>query len=72
MRETKKLAESIALNKSAESVKATIIAVNEGMATTLEKGLEIEAEQWAQLFETENMVEGVNAFMEKRKPDFKD
>ena len=72
MDETKKLAESIALNKSAESVKATIIAVNEGMATTLEKGLEIEAEQWAQLFETENMVEGVNAFMEKRKPDFKD
>ena len=71
MDETKKLAESIALNKSAESVKATIIAVNEGMATSLEKGLEIEAEQWAQLFETENMVEGVNAFMEKRKPDFK-
>ena len=42
------------------------------MATTLEKGLEIESEQWAQLFKTENMIEGVNAFMEKRKPTFKD
>lgn len=72
MDETKKLAESIALNKSPESIKATITAVNEGMATTLEKGLEIESEQWAQLFKTENMIEGVNAFIEKRKPTFKD
>nr|ACY02892.1 predicted CoA hydratase [Psychrobacter sp. J466] len=71
MEETKKFAESIALNKSTESVKATLIAINQGIETTLDKGLEIEAEQWAQLFETKNMIEGVNAFMEKRKPSFK-
>lgn len=71
MNETKKLAESIALNKSSQSIKATLTAVNEGMATTLEEGLKIESEQWAQLFTTEDMMEGVNAFIEKRKPVFK-
>ena len=72
MSEAKKLAESIISNKSTLSIKATITAVNEGIKGTLEQGLEIEAEQWAQLFETEDMVEGVNAFMEKRKANFKE
>jgi len=71
MDEAKKLAESIVLNKSSQSIKAAITAVNEGFATTLAEGLEIEAEQWAKLFTTEDMVEGVNAFIEKRKPVFK-
>ncbi|TQR15672.1 enoyl-CoA hydratase [Psychrobacillus soli] len=70
MDEAKKLAESI-VNKSSQSIKATITAVNEGLETTLVEGLEIEAVQWAQLFSTEDMVEGVNAFIEKRKPVFK-
>ena len=70
MEEATKLAEAI-INKSSQSIEATLISVNEGMATTFEDGLNIEAEQWAQLFETEDMVEGVNAFMEKRKPVFK-
>ncbi|PIC64582.1 enoyl-CoA hydratase [Sporosarcina sp. P13] len=69
--EAKKLAESIVLNKSTQSIQAAITAVNEGTKTTLDEGLKIEAEQWANLFVTEDMVEGVNAFIEKRKPVFK-
>ncbi|QCR33481.1 enoyl-CoA hydratase [Lysinibacillus sp. SGAir0095] len=72
MDEAKQLAEAIALNKSQPSVAATIEAVNKGLETTLDEGLEIEADLWAQLFTTEDMKEGVNAFIEKRKAEFKD
>ncbi|MBT2739049.1 enoyl-CoA hydratase [Bacillus sp. ISL-7] len=72
MNEAKQLAEAIALNKSQPSVAATIEAVNKGLETTLDEGLEIEADLWAQLFTTEDMKEGVNAFIEKRKAEFKD
>lgn len=69
--EAKKLAESIVLNKSSHSIQAAITAVNEGTKTTVSEGLKIETEQWTQLFMTDDMVEGVNAFIEKRKPVFK-
>lgn len=72
MDEAKKWAEAIAHNKSRLSVAATIEAVNKGMETTLEKGLDIEANLWSTLFVTEDMKEGVNAFIEKRKAEFKD
>lgn len=34
------------------------------------KAIEIEAEQWAELFNTYDQKEGMKAFMEKRKPQF--
>jgi enoyl-CoA hydratase len=72
MNEAKKLAEAIVLNKSQPSIAAAIDAVNKGIETTLEEGLAIEADLWAKLFTTEDMKEGVNAFIEKRKAAFKD
>lgn len=72
MAHAKQFAEMIALNKSQPSIAATIEAVTKGLETTLEKGLEIEANLWAELFVTEDMKEGVNAFIEKRKAVFKD
>lgn len=72
MNEAKQLAEAIALNKSQPSVTATIEAVNKGLETTLDEGLEIEADLWAKLFTTEDMKEGVSAFIEKRKAEFTD
>jgi enoyl-CoA hydratase/carnithine racemase len=38
----------------------------------LPEGLEYEASQFAVLFETEDMREGVAAFLQKRQPVFKD
>ncbi len=54
------------------SVAAAIEAVNQGMAVGLPEGLEIEAEKFSSLVETEDMREGLTAFLEKRQPKFQD
>ncbi|UCE75142.1 MAG: enoyl-CoA hydratase/isomerase family protein [Methanomassiliicoccales archaeon] len=46
-------------------------AINAGLDTTLEKGLAYEAETQGLAFSTEDKSEGLSAFMEKRKPNFK-
>ena len=46
-------------------------AVDQGLDTTLEEGLKIEAANFGKVFETEDVKEGVRAFIEKRKPQFK-
>lgn len=45
-------------------------AINTGFDLELSKGLQIEAEQFSQLFDTPEQKEGIAAFIEKRKPVF--
>jgi enoyl-CoA hydratase len=45
-------------------------AVNQGLDTTLDAGLQIEADLFAKVFQTEDVREGVDAFINKRKPNF--
>jgi enoyl-CoA hydratase/carnithine racemase len=45
-------------------------AVNRGLNTTLEEGLKIEADLFAKIFQTEDIREGVDAFINKRPPNF--
>ncbi|GEN36681.1 MULTISPECIES: enoyl-CoA hydratase [Aneurinibacillus] len=72
MDEVKRVAELIALEKSAVSVRAALEAVTYGLAVGQEKGTEKEAVLFGQLFASDDMKEGVNAFIEKRKAQFTD
>jgi enoyl-CoA hydratase len=45
--------------------------INEGVDKTFQEGCAIEIEAFAYCFSTEDQKEGMNAFIEKRKPDFK-
>ena len=46
-------------------------AVNRALETTLEEGLRFERRLFHSLFSTEDQKEGMTAFIEKRKPAFK-
>ena len=45
-------------------------ALREGFETTLRQGLQIERQNFQLLFDTADQAEGMQAFIEKRRPDF--
>jgi enoyl-CoA hydratase/carnithine racemase len=71
LKTAKDLGKKIA-QKSAVTTKAALEAITYGSALPLAEGLAHEANQFAVLFETEDMREGVAAFLQKRQPVFKD
>jgi len=70
MTEVKKLAEKLAA-KGAVALKAAKEAVEEGYDIELERGIANEGKLFGLCFGTEDKVEGVNAFLEKRPPQFR-
>jgi enoyl-CoA hydratase len=65
--EAKALAAKLA-GKAPVAVAAIKQAINVGVEGTLADGLAFEATQFGLVFDTEDRVEGVNAFLEKRQP----
>jgi len=57
--------------KATKSLAMAKRAINEGMETDLESGLLIEREAMAQLVGTEDLTEGIQAFIQKRPPKYK-
>ena len=47
-------------------------AINATFEISLERGLDFENAVWANEFATEDQKEGMRAFLERRKPNFKD
>jgi enoyl-CoA hydratase len=70
MTEAKELAKRIIRN-SAVTLNLAKIAINSGSNVDLATGLEIELQCFAQCFATADQKEGMQAFIEKRKPQFK-
>ena len=70
MEESKKMAKEIA-SKPPISVRAAKQAIVRAVDTTLEIGLDYERNLFYSLFGTEDAHEGMQAFLEKRKPIFK-
>jgi enoyl-CoA hydratase/carnithine racemase len=71
LKEAKGLARKIA-GKSAVAIGCAMEAIERGRHQPLEKALEIEIEQFGVISDSEDMREGVQAFLEKRQPQFKD
>jgi len=68
--EALKLAKIVA-SQAPIAVRLAKAAVDAAFETSLEEGLEIERKNFFLLFSTEDMHEGMQAFIEKRKPQFK-
>jgi 2-(1,2-epoxy-1,2-dihydrophenyl)acetyl-CoA isomerase len=69
-KEVKKLASELALLPT-QAIGLTKRALNKSLSNELEKQLSIESQLQFAASQTEDYAEGVNAFLEKRKPVFK-
>jgi len=57
-------------SKGPLAVRAVKRVSSDGLQETLEKGLDMENEAFSEICETRDKNEGINAFLEKRKPIF--
>jgi len=69
MEAAKKLADTIS-KKGPAAVRLAKEAINGGLDMTLGEGLEYEASKFSECFETYDQKEGMDAFVNKRKPEF--
>ncbi len=70
MAEARAMAQKL-LTKSSATLALAKRAINGGWDTTLPSGLDLEAQCFAICFATEDQKEGMGAFLEKRKPQFR-
>jgi enoyl-CoA hydratase len=70
LEETMKIADLIAA-KSTTAAMMTKESVNRAFETTLAEGIRFERRVFHAMFSTEDQKEGMTAFVEKRKPNFK-
>jgi len=66
----KEMAEKIA-SKGPVAIKKAKESITYGMTKPLHEGLELEAKKFSELFDTKDQKEGMDAFINKREPEFK-
>jgi len=71
VKEARGLARKIA-SKSRLPTAAALRAIDTGLRSSLEEGLKVEMDEFVGLQDTEDALEGVSAFIEKRQAQFKD
>lgn len=70
MEEAESFAQKV-MTKAPIGLKMAKVAVRNGMNVDLKTGIAFEAEAYAGAFSSEDRMEGMKAFLEKRKPSFK-
>jgi len=70
LEEAKKVADEIA-SKSPVAIRLAKMAVNKAFEMSLSQGLDFEREVFYLLFASDDKTEGMKAFLEKRRPEFK-
>ena len=70
LEETIKFAKLI-LENGPDCVAESLRCINDSVGHSLIEGLNLEVEAFSELFGTDETNEGLNAFVEKRKPDFR-
>lgn len=70
MNEAQALAERIA-NQGPVAIARAKTAINQALQTGLDAGLAFELDAVMKTFNTEDQKEGMTAFLERRKPEFK-
>lgn len=70
LEKTMEIAQKIASNGQL-AVRYSKSAINRGIETDIETGIALEKEYFGLCFATEDQKEGMTAFMQKNKPDFK-
>jgi enoyl-CoA hydratase/carnithine racemase len=71
LKEARGLARKI-VTKSKVPLAAALHAIDQGLGIPIDDGLAVEAEQFVSLADTDDIREGVSAFIEKRRPQFTD
>lgn len=69
MEEAKKMADAISVNAPI-AVKLSKDAINRGMQVDIDRAIEIEANDFGKCFDSEDQVEGMTAFLERRAKNF--
>ena len=70
LKQAKGLVKQIA-SKGAVAIQKAMVLIDQNRRLNLEEGLKLEADLFGELCESDDMKEGVSAFLEKRQPQFK-
>ena len=70
MSESRKLASSI-LQNGPRAISSSLRCIHDGLTMSIKEGMDIEVEEFGELFRHDERMEGLTAFIEKRDPEFR-
>ena len=70
MSESRKLASSI-LKNGPRAISSSLRCIHDGLTMSIKEGMDIEVEEFGELFRHDERMEGLTAFIEKRDPEFR-
>ena len=67
---SKELAREV-LRNGPRAIEKSLLCIRESVGSDIESGLEFEVNRFSELFGTQESKEGLSAFVEKRKPNYR-